>query len=126
MAGRFEVLLNGTLKQRPSETEFVAVGGPLGGRSAHPIRHHVVLSLAGSFTSSGTAFGFNLFYNLVLGPNLFRDQYRVAETQGNGLSVNGLAYNAFSLDLFTTSNTVNSTPQFRGVASPQNMRLAPL
>jgi len=73
---------------------------------------------AGSFTSSGAGFSFNVFYNLVLAPNAFRDQYRVAETQGNGLSVNGLAYNAFSLDLWTTSPTANSTPLARDALPP--------
>jgi hypothetical protein len=57
---------------------------------------------AGRFTSSGTGFQFNVFNDLVLAPGILRDQYRVA-FPGTGPSINGLAYNAFSLDLLTTS-----------------------
>jgi hypothetical protein len=64
---------------------------------------------AGSFTSSGTGFSTTVFYNLVLAPNVFRDQYRIVE-QANGLSINGLTYSGFTLDLLTTSGTANSTP----------------
>jgi hypothetical protein len=64
---------------------------------------------AGGFTSSGTGFGFNVFYNLFLASNAYRDQYRVA-LGSTGPSVNGLAYNGLSLDLFTTSTTPSSTP----------------
>ncbi len=58
---------------------------------------------AGGFASSGTGFEFNVFDNLVLAPAALRDQYRAALGSA-GPSVNGLSYNGFSLDLFTTSS----------------------
>jgi hypothetical protein len=64
---------------------------------------------AGSFVSTGTAFQFNIFNNLLLSSGILRDQYRVA-LGSQGQSVNGLLYNAFSLDLFTNgSNPISLT-----------------
>jgi hypothetical protein len=58
---------------------------------------------AGNFASKGTGFEFNIFNNLVLATGALRDQYRVALSSA-GPSVNGLTYNGFTFDLFTTSS----------------------
>jgi len=72
---------------------------------------------AGSFLSTGTGVNFNIFHNLVLQTYL-RDQYRAA-LGGSGPSVNGYAYNGFTLDLLTqaaappnviTSDALPTTP----------------
>jgi Bacterial Ig-like domain/Tryptophan-rich Synechocystis species C-terminal domain len=73
---------------------------------------------AGSFSSTGTGFAFNIFDNLVLASGALRDQYRVA-LGSTGPSVNGLSYNGFSLDLLTTlSDPVSLTSDALPVTPP--------
>jgi hypothetical protein len=57
----------------------------------------------GTFTAQTTPVIFNIFDNLVLG-QFYRTQYRTVLSQSN-LDVNGLAYDGFTLDLWSTSTT---------------------
>ena len=63
---------------------------------------------AGGFTSTGVGFTFNIFNDLVLSSGVLRDQSRVA-LENSGPSVNGLTYNAFTLDLWTNSFVPSSS-----------------